>query len=129
MVEDARVIERLKDDEYGGVEGESVKIIEYSSRRVVIEADIKSAGLIILSDTFYPGWRVSVNNETSEALRVDGILRGVLASTGKNVIVWEYRPRSFICGVIIFLASLVVCAFFFVRSRSRGSLTNGERLG
>ena len=100
---------------------ERVEITEYGATRVVIEAALDRAALIVLSDTFYPGWQVSVNGVEAKALRVDGLLRGVFAGEGTNVIVWEYRPLSFRLGVIIFAASIVVSLFFFffVRSRRR----------
>jgi hypothetical protein len=121
VVEEAKIVELFKEIDSVGISGESVEITSYAPERVEIKAELKRAGLVVLSDTFYPGWLVSVNGEESNPLRVDGTLRGVFVQKGKNEIVWEYKPRSFRAGLIIFGLSIFVCAFFFIRTRSWGS--------
>jgi hypothetical protein len=118
VVEDSGVIERLKEDDIGAAITDSVKIIEYEPMRVVIQAEFKRSGLLILSDTFYPGWEVEVNNAAKEPVRVDGLFRGVELSAGKSTVVWSYRPLSFMAGVILSGLSIIICfVFFIIRKR------------
>ncbi|MEE9543940.1 MAG: hypothetical protein V3V95_09205, partial [Thermodesulfobacteriota bacterium] len=129
VVEDYKAVELFEGVDIKKPGNESVEITVYTPVRVEIEANLNRTGLIILSDTFYPGWRVSVNGEESEALRVDGTLRGVVAKRGRNMIVWEYRPASFRWGLRVFGFSILVLAFFFIRTRRWGKLSNGDALG
>ncbi len=118
-IEEGSVIERLKGVDQAGSVGERVEITEYKATRVVIEAELNRAGLLILSDTFYPGWEVDVNGSAGVPLRVDGLLRGVELEAGKSLVVWSYRPKSFTLGVIICGASIVICLFFLFWFRRR----------
>lgn len=117
VVEDAGVIERLKENDKQAAVVDSVKITEYEATRVVISAELKRAGLLILSDTFYPGWEVSVNDVAGEPVRVDGLFRGVELDAGKSQVVWSYRPRSFRAGVMLCGVSIIICFVFFVRRK------------
>ena len=98
VLEDSNVVERLKGIEEGRSIGERAGITEYGATRVVIEAELNRAALLVLSDTFYPGWEVDVNNVAAKPLRVDGAFRGVMLDKGKSKVVWSYRPMELYGG-------------------------------
>lgn len=75
-------------------------IKEYKPSKVLIETQLDKPGLLILTDVFYPGWRVYVDGKEEEILRVDGLLRGVYLKEGKHEVVFSYRPLSFIWGCV-----------------------------
>jgi hypothetical protein len=126
VVEDFSSVERFKDIQAGRSINERVEITEYAPARVVIEAELKAAGLLILSDTFYPGWEVSVNNVAAEPLRVDGVLRGVELKKGKSIVVWSYRPMSFKIGVMLCLGSIIICLAFILCFRRKVKIDSKE---
>ena len=122
VVEEPGAVEFLKDIEKSGSSGESVVITGYEAARVEIEASLNRPGLVVLSDTFYPGWEVKVNGVALTPLRVDGLLRGVMLGEGESTVVWSYRPWSFRLGLLLCAASIVICIFlFFFLRRSGGT--------
>lgn len=71
-------------------------IEELGMNYVRIAADVSEPSVVVLSDAYYPGWKVKVNGETAEMLRVAGALRGVLVGPGIHRIEMTYRPDRFL---------------------------------
>ncbi len=88
-----------------GVTGEPVAatIVSESALRVEIQATTSQPGLLVLSDSYFPGWIATVNGSPREIHRVDIALRGVLLPSGEHTIVFEYQPRWFQIGVVVSL--------------------------
>ena len=57
-------------------------IIQYSADKIIIDTKNKGAGFLILTDTFYPTWRVSVDNKLVKIHIVDYNFRGVVVPSG-----------------------------------------------
>jgi hypothetical protein len=57
-------------------------------------------GLLILSDTYYPGWKVTVDGQPAQLLRTNYALRGVYLSTGKHQVVFRFAPHSLQLGLV-----------------------------
>lgn len=77
---------------------------------------LESPGWVVLSDTFYPGWRSWVNGKEVEIQKAYLQMRAVRAEAGNNKIVFEYRPKSWKIGKAIALIGLVILAFLFAFS-------------
>ena len=60
--------------------------------------------MLVLTDTYYPGWRAYVGGEETESLRANGLFRAIRFPTGQHAVVFEFRPQSFRLGVVISLA-------------------------
>ncbi len=94
------------------------RIISYSAERVVIDAQLKEPGLLVLSDMMYPGWQVYVDGAKQPVLTTDLILRGVRLESGEHQIIFRYQPPLLTVGLFITaLLLLVVGAAFVLRSR------------
>lgn len=92
-----------------------VRINEYRPRRVSVEAKLRQPGLLVLTDTYYPGWSVFVDGARSALVRVNGLVRGVLLPAGAHRVEFVYRPVSFAAGATIScicLAALCLLCFF-----------------
>ena len=102
-------------------------ITDLTANEVVIETDSSQPGAIVLTSLLYPGWRVTVDGERHDAIRVEGMYRGVKIAAGKHTIRWQYQPASqrwglWISGGSFFLA-LVITALRFNHVRHRRSPT------
>jgi hypothetical protein len=49
-------------------------------------------GLLVLTDSWYPGWRATVDGVEAEILRADATFRGVVVGEGSHDVVFRYRP-------------------------------------
>lgn len=106
-----------------GVTGEPVTatIVSASARRVEIQATTAQPGLLVLSDSYFPGWTATVNGSPREIHRVDIALRGVLLPSGEHTVVFSYQPRWFQIGVVVSLLGwLAALALLLPRLMRRG---------
>ena len=84
----------------GAVEGsEPVRVTTGDDpTRVELEVALRSPGLVILADVFYPGWRLEIDGRPAEILRVDRMMRGAVVPAGPHRLVYTYRPDSLVVG-------------------------------
>jgi len=83
-----------------------VSVTDYSDTQVKIRASLNDAGVLVLADSFYPGWRVYVNGQEREILKANFFFRGVDLPAGTHIVEFLYRPRSFTLGLTVSLATL-----------------------
>ena len=85
-----------------------------------IRAILSQPGYLVLSDTFYPGWRATVDGERIQILRANGAFRAVALEAGTHEVWFQYRPRSFVTGVVCSVAALAgALLVWFVLSPGR----------
>jgi uncharacterized membrane protein YfhO len=60
-----------------------------------------SPGLVILADTDYPGWRLSIDGRPAPILRANRLMRGAAVRAGQHTLVYTYEPVSFRVGAIV----------------------------
>ena len=82
---------------------EPVRFRYYEADRVTLDADAGSAGLLVLSEMYYPGWRATLNGKPVAIYKVDGALRGILLPPGMSRIMLEYAPVTFYAGAALSL--------------------------
>jgi hypothetical protein len=98
-----------------------VEIVERRHTRVVIEADLERPAVVVLADSWHPGWRATVDGEPVSVGRVDEVLRGVAVPAGKHRIVFRYTPRFLLAGVFVSLltTALLAAGAAFAARRAR----------
>jgi uncharacterized membrane protein YfhO len=74
---------------------------------VLITTQSESPAFLLLTDTNYPGWQATINDEPVAILQADGLFRGVFVPPGNHEVRFFFAPKSFTVGRII---SLVVVA-------------------
>lgn len=83
-------------------------IVEDSAQRVVVQADMETAGLAVLADRWDPGWAAYVNGKRSAILATNHALRGVVVPAGRSRVEFRYEPASLAWGVRVGLAAAAV---------------------
>jgi hypothetical protein len=66
-----------------------------------------AAGTLVLADSNYPGWHVSVDGHAAHAKTVDSLFRGVDVGTGVHRVVWTFRPLTLRIGFWVSVLTLV----------------------
>lgn len=99
-------------------------IERYAAERVVMAATAETAGILVLSDAWFDGWRAEVDGRPAPVLRVDHALRGVALPPGRHTVELVYRPASQAAGSAVTLATvggvLVAVALRARRRRRHG---------
>ena len=85
---------------------DSVQTITYAPNSAQIRASVGSAALLVLADAYTDDWRVTVDGKPAKLYRTNYALRGVWLPQGTHDVVFSYRPRSFMIGGLISLATL-----------------------
>ncbi len=87
-----------------------------SWNRVEIDVDAKESALLFLSDTFFPGWRATVDGNNRNIYRTDYLFRSLYIEKGKHAVVFSYCPASFSYGLgISCFGLLLLTGFCFKR--------------
>jgi Bacterial membrane protein YfhO len=122
-----RPLPGLSEHEIGSAAPGNARITHYGAEQVEISARANSPAELVLSDTSYPGWQVTVNGRPAQISRVDYLLRGVAVPAGNDRIVFTYNPTSFRNGWLVSLVAAVATVTAIVitlvgrrRWRSRG---------
>jgi hypothetical protein len=66
---------------------DKVQIKKYSADEIALEVESRG-GLLVLSDLYYPGWKVKVNGKNEDVLNVFGVLRAVPIGSGKSEVIY-----------------------------------------
>jgi hypothetical protein len=84
---------------------------QYTNNRLVLTANMQTAGWLVLSEVFYPGWHVTVDGVPADLYRANFILRAVPLTAGRHRIEMWFMPDSFVVGATI---SIVTAAILFI---------------
>ncbi|HLK47302.1 MAG TPA: YfhO family protein [Bryobacteraceae bacterium] len=74
--------------------------------RVAIQAQMQCAGMVILSDNWFPGWTATVDGQAAKIWEADAAIRGVKVPAGTHRIEMRYRPWSVRLGALMLMMSL-----------------------
>jgi hypothetical protein len=109
--------------ETGDTTSDHVEIKDYDAEHVSLDVSTHQPGFLILADTFYPGWQVSVDATSTPLYRADYIFRAVPLSPGQHKVQFEYRPASFFWGALISGCSLILTILItaLIRRRAGGT--------
>lgn len=106
--------------------GDRLQLIARAPNRMRVHATMQCRGLLVFSETWYPGWIARIDGQETEVLEVFGALRGVVVEGGDHSVELIYRPRSVYGGAVLSAAGLAL-AFGIVavdRFRRRSSLSS-----
>jgi hypothetical protein len=126
------VVEGLPSEQSLSTGSASTRITSYRSNIVSITAKNSQPQLLVLTDTYYPGWIALDNGKETPIYRVDGLFRGVVLPSGTHVVQFVYRPGSFRLGAYLFLGAVLIigAAGIYVlntaRKRQAGPARNGS---
>jgi len=78
---------------------------ETGQSRVSVRVRTEKAGLLVLADPWYPGWKAEVDGRGTEIHRVDHGFRGVAVPAGEHQVVFTYHDAGMQAGALLALAT------------------------
>jgi uncharacterized membrane protein YfhO len=82
--------------------------------QVAVHVEAPDGGWLVLSDTWFPGWVVSIDGAVAVPYPADAAFRAVWVPPGSSTVVWRYQPVSFRVGVGLSLAGLITLVAVWV---------------
>jgi uncharacterized membrane protein YfhO len=64
--------------------------------------------LLVMSDTFYPGWRAYVDGQPTSVVRANYALRGICLPAGNHEVVFRFEPVLLRVGIVLSVIGLAV---------------------
>lgn len=99
----------LESSRLGKLDPASKAHVEFSSNdEVVVKVETSSDGLLVLTDSFYPGWRAYIDGAVTPIYQVNISQRGVIIPAGIHTVRFFYQPQSFVIGKGITLVSMII---------------------
>jgi len=93
----------------GGETTRQPTITIYEPLRVEMQADLDRPGLLVLSDTWFPGWRASLDGGDTTLYRANHNFRAVYVPAGKHKVVFWYSTDLFWLSAVISVVALAGC--------------------
>ncbi len=110
------------------VENARVDVLEYRSNAIRLKTTMPWPGILVASESYYPGWKAYVDGKEEEIFKADYVLRAVALKEGAHTVEFVYRPTSFYAGGAISLAGLTgLAALAFAGFVNRAGRRNGKK--
>jgi uncharacterized membrane protein YfhO len=86
---------------------EPVEVRTPDENHVTLDAELQCAGVVVLSDNWFPGWRATIDGRPAQVLVADAALRGVPVAGGRHQIEFTYSPGAVARGGIVSLVTFL----------------------
>ena len=96
---------------------QEVEVTFYSPNKIVVQANLSSPGLLVLSELWYPGWRAYDNDREVKIHLANYLLRSVYLEEGQHTVEFVYDPLSSevgrwisagaVLGLVVYVASVI----------------------
>ena len=94
--------------ELGGGKPGSARIVADRPGRVRITTRSETRQLLVLSESYHNGWRLTVDGREQPAIRVYGDFLGAVVDPGHHEVDFTFRPRSLSMGLATSAAGLLL---------------------
>jgi len=94
-----------------------ITILEYTPNSLTIKADASRDGFLVVSEVYYPGWRVYVDGREGKLYRANYILRAVYLKGGTHIVRFLFAPFSFKVGMWISVTSSLMIFALILKGR------------
>jgi hypothetical protein len=88
---------------------QKVEIIYEKNNRLQLLVNSAEDSLLVLSDTYYPGWKAFVNGTPQKIYQADYAFRAVPLNPGTHRLEFVYDPMSFKLGAGVTLLGILGC--------------------
>ena len=81
---------------------------------MTLKADLSRPGYIVLLDRFDSNWHAELDGREVPVLRANQIFRAVYAEPGQHVVLFRFRQRGLLAGILISTLTLagLLCVYF-----------------
>jgi hypothetical protein len=88
---------------------QKVQILSESNNRLDLQVNAEESSLLVLSDTYYPGWKAFVDGKETKIYRADYTFRAIPLNAGTHRVRFVYDPMSFKLGAGVTILGILGC--------------------
>src|SRR5580698_5524457 len=97
-----------------------VGVVKYDPSRIELSLRASRTSLLVLSETYYPGWMAWIDEHPAAIYPVDIALRGIVVPAGAHQLRMEFRPVILPVSLGISLATAILLVISAAGPRLRG---------
>jgi hypothetical protein len=102
----------------------SVEFVSETNNRLLLTAKAQEKTLLVLNDTYFPGWKAFADGKRTKIYRADYTFRAIPLNAGAHTVEFIYDPLSFKLGAAISILGIIGCIFIYLVRRK--SITKSE---
>jgi hypothetical protein len=111
---------------------DAVSVEELGFNKITIKTKSESPSILVLSEVYYPDWKVEVDGRPAELLRANFILRGVALESGEHEVIFRYdtsliKKSAYASGAMLGFVTLTLVVGLIIAPRGRGRGSTGSR--
>jgi hypothetical protein len=99
------------------VPGEKVSIELDAPETVRIRCFGYAEHLLVLADTYFPGWHATVDEKPAYIYKVNAFFRAVVVPAGEHVVEYKYDPVSLNAGLAVAALSMMALVALYFKAR------------
>ena len=84
---------------------------------MIIKTVVNTPKFLVLSDSYYPGWKVYVDNRRQKLYKADYTLRAVSLSAGEHTVRFVFDPFSFKAGATLSIATALSILYIVIKKK------------
>jgi hypothetical protein len=110
----------------------TIAVRRYEPEMVEMVVQTEQPAVLVLSDTWYPGWTATVDGEPAPILRANTLFRALALEAGRHEVVLRFQPQSLRTGALISAVALLVALIWLVaalRARKKSSVSFSREAG
>ncbi len=93
------------------------RLVRRDALNIEVRASASGPAYLVLTDSYNPDWKVTVDGEPAELLRANQMFRAVALAAGTHQVSLRYRPLSLAWGAAITLAAAMLTILLAARER------------
>lgn len=104
-----------------------IDIMVADPARLVLRVKAEKAAILVANETFYPGWRGSVDGMETPIYRANGLVRAMPIPEGTHLVELRFAPRTLVMGMwisVCIAVILIVAAGFSVAREVRKAIAH-----
>jgi len=98
------------------------EFISETNNRLRLHVKANENSLLVLSDTYFPGWKVFVDGKEEKIYQANYNFRAVALSAGTHQVEFVYDPLSFKLGALITFLGILGCLAIVLARKERKKL-------
>ena len=98
----------------GNTQDNDVSFEKYTPNYIKMRVDTSSPGLLVISNTYFPGWHASIDGRKAEVVRTDYAFQGVFVPEGRHEVRLDYMPLSFVIGLMLSIAGIAALPLVYI---------------
>ena len=105
---------------------DSVTLLGRENERITIRAQMACKGLLVLNQTFYPGWQALVDGRPARIEEAYGALQSVVLDSGTHQVDFRYRPWTVYWGGLLTSVGLGAAWLLTLYNRASADCASGN---